>query len=427
MASAAVERKDCRSCGGVLETIHDFGEVPIINFGDREDIKAPLELTKCVSCALVQLRHTLDREKLFRRYYYRSGVNQTMRDHLRGIVEEVQKRVGLGVHDLVIDIGSNDMTTLRFYPERVYKLGFEPSNILDAGGSVSNIFRVADFFSFNNFLRFVRTGPELDFTERKQAKVITAIAMFYDLDDPNAFLQDVKKVLAPDGLLVIEQAYLPEMLRTNNVTNIVHEHLCYYSLMTLERLLTKHGLGIEDVEFSDINGGVFRVYVRHFGDWMKEEKDWSLNKPMSAEMHSGLDKMETYTYFISRVFEQAARLHEFVESETQAFADVPEIAPKTIDIYGPSTRGLMLLQMAGLEAKHFRWAVDRNPEKVGKTYHGVPVVSEETMRKDPPDYLLVLPYSFLGEFVAREMEILRAGTKMLVPLPQPFLLSMERV
>jgi SAM-dependent methyltransferase len=362
----------------------------------------------------------------------------TMRNHLRGIVEEVQKRVNLGVHDLVIDIGANDMTTLRFYPQEVYKLGFEPSDIQDIGGSVYNIFRIADFFKWENYLRFARTGPELDFTERKQAKVITAIGMFYDLDDPNAFLQDIKKVLAPDGLFVIEQAYLPEMLRTNNIGNVVHEHLCYYSLVTLMALLNANQFIVRDVEFSDINGGVFRVYIRH--ETIDEKAGWEagdIRVSNTALQEDGfhLVTMKPYTDFIQRVFERAAKLKEFVESKSPGLKEIsfveeypakPKISKaEIIDIYGPSTRGLILLQLASLKPEHFRFAVDRNPDKVGKTYFGVPVVSEETMRNNPPDYALVLPYTFLNEIVGREMEMLKTGTKLIIPLPDPYILGVE--
>ena len=197
-------RETCRACDGALEDLIDFGEQYIINFGDKPSEKAPLVLTKCNSCHLVQLRHSVDPEFLFRHYYYKSGVNSTMRDHLRGIVEDVTKRVTLGRADIVVDIGANDGTLLSFYGEQLSLVGFEPA--MDAPDNPDIWQWRKDFFSAEAYKPIAH-----------KAKVITAISMFYDLDNPNAFLQDIKKVLATDGLFVIQMNYLPAMLENNAV------------------------------------------------------------------------------------------------------------------------------------------------------------------------------------------------------------------
>ena len=425
-------RTTCRACGGAFEEVHDFGEQPVISFGDREEIKAPLCLVKCSSCHLLQLRDTVDPEKLFRHYYYKSGVNMTMRNNLRGIVEEVQKRVSLSIvgegvrEDVVIDIGANDGTLLSFYPEGLYRVAFEPSTLIEEAQKHSDM-AVHGFFVAKDYLRIM--GAE------KKAKVITAIAMFYDLDDPNTFLQDIKKVLAPDGLFVVEMAYLPTMLSSLNIGNVCHEHLCYYSLRSLVLLLDKNGFTVGDIQFSDINGGVFRVYAAHSKSPYLKDRFVTENKAifdtLTAEGELHLETMQPYTDFIQRVFEQAAKLHEFIETELDLSEEVSGTPPvmtmnPRIDILGPSTRGLMLLQIAGLTAKHFRFAVDRNPDKIGKTYHGIPVVSEETMRNKPPDYLLVLPTSFWPEMAKREMGVLKSGCKMILPMmPETLILGVE--
>lgn len=396
-------RETCRACKGALEDILDFGEQYIINFGDKPSEKAPLVLTKCKSCNLVQLKHTVDPEYLFRTYYYKSGVNQTMRDHLRGIVEDVTKRVALEEGDVVVDIGSNDGTLLSYYPHNLKRVGFEPSaegfrydfeDTKKPLGAKSIV--VPEFFNYDDWLRVPDLYPN-------QAKVISAISMFYDLNDPNAFLQDVKKVLAPDGLFVIQMNYLPAMLEHNAVDNIVHEHLCYYSLYTLDALLVKNGLEIVDYSFNDLNGGSFRVYVKHS------------NNPQHADFPEEgklmLHTLAPYKAFRDRVAEIAYKL--------QTFIPIEKFNGRTTYIYGASTRGATLLQYAGLDEKAIPYAVERNPDKVGTMYLGkIPVISEAQMHQNPPYYLLVLPWHFRGEIIDREWMYITNGGAMIFPLPQ---------
>jgi len=386
-------RQTCRTCKGRLETILDLGEQYIVSFGDKPLEKAPLELTKCDKCHLVQLRHTVDPEFLFRHYYYASGTNQTMRDHLKGIVQDVTKRVTLKEDDTVIDIGANDCTLLSYYPSEVKKIGYEPADIVPIRGiDKLQVFR--DFF--NNKIWGSWGIPE--------TKIITAISMFYDLDNPNAFLQDIKRVLTPDGLFVIQQNYLPAMLENNAVDNIVHEHLCYYSLYTLDKLLIKNGFAITDYSFNDLNGGSFRVYVRH------SDKSQLADFP---EEGNKLHTLAPYQEFRDRVGEIAYRLQTFVPTE--------KFKGKTTYVYGASTRGAVILQLARLlDPTLIPFAVERNPAKFGTLYLGkIPVISEEQARKNPPDYYLVLPWHFKTEILEREEVFLRSGGKMIFPLPWP--------
>ena len=227
--------------------------------------------------------------------------------------------------------------------------------------------------------------------------------MFYDLDDPNAFLQDIKKVLAPDGLFVIQQNYLPAMLENNAVDNIVHEHLCYYSLYTLDSLLVKNGLEIVDYSFNDLNGGSFRVYVKHSSN--PQHADF----PDEGKLM--LHTLAPYKAFRDRVAEIAYKLQTFIPLE--------KINGRTTYIYGASTRGATLLQYAGLDEKAIPYAVERNPDKVGTMYLGkIPVISEEQAHKNPPFYYLALPWHFRGEFISREWEHITNSGAMIFPLPQ---------
>lgn len=400
MTVKVTKRETCRACDGALEDLIDFGEQYIINFGDKPSEKAPLVLTKCDSCHLVQLRHTVDPEYLFRTYYYKSGVNQTMRDHLKGIVEDVTKRVTLKEGDVVVDIGSNDGTLLSFYQPNLLKLGFEPSNVPLLDGYFEG---KMDYEFYNNFFSYKNYDIESEFTDGQHAKVITAISMFYDLDDPNTFLQDIKKVLAPDGLFVIQMNYLPAMLENNAVDNIVHEHLTYYSLYTLDALLVKNGLEIVDYSFNDLNGGSFRVYVKHSSN--PQHADF----PEEGKLM--LHTLAPYKAFRDRVAEIIYRL--------QTFIPIEKINGRTTYIYGASTRGATLLQYAGLDEKAIPYAVERNPDKVGTMYLGkIPVISEKQARMNPPYYYLALPWAFRGEFLDREWTHITNSGAMIFPLPQ---------
>ncbi len=243
--------------------------------------------------------------------------------------------------------------------------------------------------------------------------------MFYDLEDPNAFLRDVKKVLAEDGLFVIQQNYLPEMLRKNAVDNLVHEHLAYYSFTTLANVLNANGLIATDVEFNDVNGGSFRVYVRH-DKYLRV--DPRVTQVLEGERKMHLDDPDLYSGFRKTVTQNLFRLKDFVVRESV-------LKHKRFMVYGASTRGVTTLQLAGLDDPHLiGLAVDRNPDKFDKTMvTGQQIVSEEGMRQSAPDYLLILPWYFLGSFVEREREFLLNGGKFVVPFPVPYLLGAEKL
>ena len=209
--------------------------------------------------------------------------------------------------------------------------------------------------------------------------------------------------------------YLPAMLENNRVDNIVAEHLCYYSLGSLNILLRRNGFGIFDCELDQINGGVFRVYVKHLSQFPHEVSE-SMQKIWLDER--ALDKLDTYQHFINRVQNNAERLSNFARQQTY-------IKNTTIDVYAASTRGLMLMQLADLHPPVIRYAVDRNPAKVGKLYNGIKIISEEEMRKKPPTYLLILAQGFLPEFLQREMEYLQNGGKFIIPFPKPRVLSIS--
>ena len=306
--------------------------------------------------------------------------------------------------DIVVDIGSNDGTLLRQYTiPGLITVGFEPSNLYELGTEGTSRI-IHDYFNHTVFKREFGT---------KKAKVITSIAMFYDLEDPGKFVEDTRKCLHEDGLWIIQMNYLGLMLENNSFDNISHEHLEYYSLMSLEYLLGRHDMEVFDVELNDVNGGSFRVFVRHRTSELKASagSEERLRALRAHEKEMALDRVETYDAFATRINAAKSRVLDFLKHENEK--------GKTIFIYGASTRGLVVLQYFGIDSRLIKGAADKNPDKWGKYIvgTGIPIMSVDEYRKRKPDYLLVLPYHFLKEIEEQEKAFLELGGKMIVTIP----------
>lgn len=406
-------RETCRVCGSnKIIPILSLGEQFVTNFVEepnKDHPKGPLELVLCNvkdgGCGLLQLKHTLDRDILYREYWYRSGISTTMVKALADIGSSAEKLVKLSSGDLVLDIGSNDGTLLRqFKIPGLVTVGFEPSNLWELGiEGTSKI--INDYFNYETYKK--------EFGN-KRAKLITSIAVFYDLEDPNTFVEDVKKCLDKDGLWIIQINYLGLMLENKTFDNICHEHLEYYSLLSLRNLLDRHDMQPFDVELNDVNGGSFRVYVRHKGENTNsfpgaEER---LRKLEAYEKKMGFDNKRAYDKFAKEIGKIKSDLMDFLNEEVKK--------GKKIFIYGASTRGLVVLQCCGIDKELIKAAVDKNPDKWGKYIvgTGIPIMSIEEYRKEKPDYLFVLPYHFIEEIKDQERDFLEKGGKMIVAMPK---------
>jgi NDP-4-keto-2,6-dideoxyhexose 3-C-methyltransferase len=306
--------------------------------------------------------------------------------------------------DIVVDIGANDGTLLRQYKTPgLMTVGFEPSNLWRLGIE-GNAKIINDYFNYDSFSK--------EFGNKK-AKAITSIAMFYDLEDPNTFIEDIKKCLDKNGVWIIQMNYLGLMIENNTFDNISHEHLEYYSLLSLSNLLEKHEMEAFDVELNDVNGGSFRIYVKHRGATIKASSgnEERLKKQKEYELKMGFDDKKIYDKFAQRIEKSKNDLLTFLKQEVKK--------DKRIFIYGASTRGLVVLQYFGIDKKLISGAADMNSDKWGKYIvgTGIPIMSVEEYRKQKPDYLLVLPYHFLNEIKAQEKEFLKNGGKMVVAIP----------
>lgn len=407
----------CRVCqNSSLVSVLSLGDQYVSDFVDNDTQagqSVPLELVLCDAsqggCGLLQLKHTAPAQSLYRNYWYRSGINQTMRDALADITTRATELVPLSQNDVVLDIGSNDNTLLGSYQNPgIQKIGFEPAtNLLSyAATNASDTHIINNFFSAPPFLAATHNQP---------AKIITSIAMFYDLDDPNAFTADIATCLDKDGLWIIQMAYLPTMLLDNIFDNICHEHLEYYSLLSLENLLTRHNLKIIDVELNDVNGGSLRTYITHQSNTSIKPRRGSerrLANLRQQEKDLRLEELSPYQEFAQRVEDVKEKVTSFIRQEVKA--------GKTVYCYGASTKGNTLLQYFGLDHTVITAAAERNPDKWGKKTVGtlIPIISEAEARAAKPDYFLVLPWHFLPEFKKREKEYLAAGGRFIVPLPQ---------
>jgi len=388
-------RTTCRLCGSSdLHDIFSVGDQYINDFVPEERIgkglRAPLDLVMCRNCSLLQLRHTAPQELLYaRHYWYRSGVTDTMRQALRDITAEIEQMVPLQAGDVVLDIGANDGTMLASYEvPGLVRVGCEPADNLveQLRGNADHV--IHDFWTFERYAELALP----------KAKVVTAIGMFYDLEEPNQFIRDAQRVLADDGVFVAQLMCLTPMLEKNDLGNICHEHLEYYSLESLKYLFEQNGLEMFRIEENEVNGGSYRIFARHYRG-------------------TGIAFSERVTVDDLMAFSERLRRNRdacvnFVRAEVAK--------GKTVYVYGASTKGNVILQYYGLDASLITAASERSPEKWGKYTIGswIPIVSEEEARKAKPDYFLVLPWAFFDEFYRREQEWREGGGKFIVPLPE---------
>jgi len=391
--------KTCRLCNSSeLKDVLSLGEQYVNDFVDEKNIGkgliAPLELVICQECTLLQLRHTAPQELLYSRYYwYRSSVTATMRRALRDITEQIETIVSLTSKDVVLDIGANDGTLLDSYSVKgICRVGCEPANNLIDLLSDKADYVMHDFWSYKRYKKLVNKWGF------GKAKIITAIGMFYDLEDPNQFIRDARKALADDGIFVAQLMCLDSMIEKNDIGNICHEHLEYYSLESLTYLFETNGLEIFKIEENDVNGGSYRIFARHYkGSGISFEEKFTL---------------EDIFAFGKRLEDNRDRCVEFIQNEVAN--------GKTVYVYGASTKGNVILQYYGLDTALIKGASERSPEKWGKYTVGswIPIISEEEARANKPDYFLVLPWAFFPEFYKREWKWREDGGKFIVPLPE---------
>lgn len=398
----------CRICGNAhLERVLDLGEQMLTGVFPRDKgakvTTGPLHLVKCLGgdevCGLLQMGHSYDLGEMYgENYGYRSGLNASMVAHLNNKVKRILGLVTLQAGDLVIDIGSNDSTTLQAYPSSgLVLVGVDPTGVKFHSYYPQHIQLIPDFFS--------AALVQARFPGQK-AKVVTSFSMFYDLEDPMGFMRQVYEVLADDGVWVFEQSYMPTMLDTNSYDTVCHEHLEFYALRQIKWMADRVGFKIVDVEFNDVNGGSFSVTVaKSQGDMAVAP---AVQKILDDERAKGLDTLLPYQAFAERVVQTKRDLLKFVKAA--------RAEGKSVSVLGASTKGNVLLQYCGLTTNDVAFVGEVNAEKFGCYTPGtwLPIIPEDELLTMRPDYLLVLPWHFKDFFVKNKK---LSGTTLVFPLP----------
>ena len=388
----------CRLCKNKkLLKVYSFGKLFVSNFVSKKNInkgiKAPLDLVYCNNCKLLQLKHSAPQEIMYKKFYwYRSGITKTMKDALKDIYLNVKKMSILKKNDSVLDIGANDGTLLKYFKNDNYvTIGCEPAKNL-----TSHLKKNCKYI-LNNFWNSQDLNKILKKNKIKKPKLITAIGMFYDLEDPSKFISDIAEVLDDDGIFIAQLMCLESMLKKNDLGNICHEHLEFYSYESLKYLFEKNGLKIFKIEENNINGGSYRIICKK-------------NIPKSV-----VYKEKTSLYEIKNFIKRV----ELNKKKCLSFFKKAGEKGLKVFIYGASTKGNTLLQYYGIDSNLIKFASERSPEKWGKFTigSGVKIIPEKKARKLNPDFFFVMPYAFIDEFIKREKKWLKGGGKFILPYP----------
>jgi hypothetical protein len=363
----------------------------------------PVDLVWCPDSGLLQMKQSYSLEEMYGdNYGYRSGLNASMVKHLQNKIKTLENLAKPNEKDLVIDIGSNDATSLKAYSGKFRKVGIDPTGKKFIEYYSNDLVLIPDFFTAKNFKNIF---------PNEKAKIITSIAMFYDLEDPKAFVRDIETCLSDDGIWHFEQSYMPSMLRTNSYDTICHEHLEFYSFKVVKKILDSCGLKVIDVQMNAINGGSFAITAA------KKDSIYTPNTPiinwlLNQEEEMELDTVKPYLEFADRVFRHRKNLTDLIKALVKD--------GKKVFGYGASTKGNVLLQFCGLTENEIPFIAEVNEEKFGSYTPGtkIPIISEKEAKDMNPDYFLVLPWHFKDNILAREEEYISKGGKFIFPLPE---------
>lgn len=404
----------CRICGAAdLQLVIDLGSQYLAstfvasNEGlPLDELRAPLSCVLCGSCGLLQLAETVDRDALFRSYFYRSATNPMMRDALRDVRDEAMARIALEPGDTVVDIGANDGTLLGMFPDWLRRIGVEPAKNIQRPDLDPSIEIVDTYFTREALADRVADGS---------VELVTSIAMMYSVPALHRFVADIRRILAPQGVWITQLSYLPSIVDSLSFYDICHEHVYYFTLRTLTDLVRRHDLEIVDVSRNDVNGGSIRAYVTHAGRRVAPTP--RVNALLEEEDEGHWDRAATFVRFMERVDAMRDAVVGYLRAEREA--------GRTVVGLGASTKGNVLLQYFGIDRKLLPCISERNAEKVGLRTLGtdIELVSEEQARALRPSAMLVLIWFFRDELLRRERSYLQEGGSLLFPMPYPHLVT----
>jgi len=344
-------------------------------------------------------------------YGYRSGLNQSMVKHLQNKVNKILSFIKLVKGDVVIDIGSNDATLLKAYPNAdVNFYGVDPSAAKFRQYYTDNIKLITEFFPSNSLIEIL---------DNKRAKIITSISMFYDLERPLEFVKAIHDSLDENGVWVFEQSYMPTMFKTNSYDTVCHEHLEYYCVKQIKWMMDSVGFNIVDIELNTINGGSFSVTVAKKVSTIFKENTKLVNQFLEKEVSDGFNKIATYNVFAENVAKH--------KGELVALLIRLKKEGKKVLGYGASTKGNVVLQFCGITPELLPFVAEVNDDKFGAYTPGtlIPIISEFEAKNMNPDYFLVLPWHFKDNFLIRESAYIKNGGQLIFPLPEIEIITKE--
>ena len=400
--------QNCRSCGFTdLEIVFELGDQTLSGVFRSENLddilSGPLTLVCCNKCYLIQLHHSYPLDEMYNEGYgYRSGITNYMSVHLQEILNFAKEKISLNKGDNVLDIGSNDGTLLNHYPDDMYnRIGIDPVAVkyLDIYPNDAKV--VTDFFTMESYFSVTS----------EQAKIVTSISMFYDLENPMEFAKAISSVLSLNGVWVFEQSYLPAMLRQNSYDTICHEHLEYYSLAAIQHIVRMAGMTIIDASQNEVNGGSIRLAAVHETSLLASKVSPEVIWLMEQEKNHNIYSNHSFLSFQENVYRQKIDLVRLLQELKNS--------GKTVIGYGASTKGNVILQYCDIRSDLLPYIGDITPFKDGVYTPGtkIPVISMEKAKAMNPDYFLVLPWAFRNDILMREKEMLLNGTKFIFPLP----------
>ena len=398
----------CRSCESKkLKSCLNLGKQVLTGvFPKKKKQKinsGTLKLVYCENCGLLQLSENFNRNEMYgANYGYMSSLNPTMVEHLRSKAHKLQKIMDFNAEDVIIDIGSNDGTFLSFFNKKTTRIGVDPTISKFQKNYQKKIIKIPDFFSSKILKKY---------KIYKRAKLITSIAMFYDLENPISFAKDIHETLDKDGLWHFEQSYMPSMIKNISYDTICHEHLEYYSLKSAMYILDQADLKIVDIGLNDINGGSFTLTAaKNESKKFNKSKlvDWILKK----EDVYGYNNLEAINEFSKKVITHKKLFKDLI-------LNLNDMGKKVIG-YGASTKGNVILQYCKINDSHIPFIADVNPYKKNRYTPGtnIKIISEKDLKKKKPDYLLVLPWHFKNYIINKEKNFLNNGGKIIFPLPE---------
>ncbi len=408
-------RTNCRVCSEELEDLISLEPqylsptfVESNNNNKLSEIKIPLTMCICKNkkCSLVQLRETTNPKLLYTNYFYRSSTNSMMLSSLKKVVSKSQKFVSLKKKDIVVDIGANDCSMLSFFPDHLNRIGVEPAKNIDWSNTDKSIKIINDFFPSTKLEKHLN---------HKKVSVFTSCAMFYDLDDPNTFVKSIKDNLDENGVWCIQLSYVLLMIKNLNFYDICHEHLEYYSLNSLKFLMEKNGLEIIHAEMNEVNGGSIIVFIKHKS--LTNLKSKKLEHLISLEKEMNLNTPEIYKKFFSEMKKLSLKITSFLKNEFEN--------KRLVIGLGASTKGNVLLQFFNIQKNLLPFISEKQKMKVGLKTLGtdIELISEEKARSLKPSCMLMLPWYFKEEILAREKNYLNEGGSILIPMPYPHVVT----